>query len=174
MPHLPAHMTTNMTNPPYDGATPEQLRAPLVRELLGIHNMFRQQLAAILQYVDELIAGRPLDDPATATHIQAIIQAGVRYTQMLHHHHHLETSYVFPSLQKEGLDDSVVNRLNADHDEIAVLIDNFSQAVRNLVTVEPAVLDTDLRRLSDALHAHLAYEETHVCPLLARFSYWPL
>jgi iron-sulfur cluster repair protein YtfE (RIC family) len=162
-----------MTHQPYEGATPEQLRTPLVRELLGIHNMFRQQLAAILAYVDELISGRQsLTDAATTTHIQAVIQAGVRYTHMLHMHHHIETSYVFPSLQKEGLESSVVNRLNAEHDEIATLIDKFSQAIHNLATTEPAVLDTDLRRLSDALHAHLAYEETHVCPLLARFSHW--
>lgn len=167
-------MTTSTTNQPYEGATPEQLQAPLVRELLGIHNMFRQQLAAILQHVDELLAGRySLESAATAAHIQAVIAAGVRYTHMLHMHHNIETSYVFPSLQKEGLDDVVVHRLNAEHDEIAVLIDNFSQAIRTLATVEPAVMDNDLRRLSDALHAHLAYEETHVCPLLARFSHWP-
>jgi hemerythrin-like domain-containing protein len=163
-----------MTDHPYDGATPEQLDNPFVRELLGIHNMFRHQLAAILEYVDKLISGRQsMSDTATTTHIQAVIQAGVRYTHLLHHHHHLETSYVFPSLQKEGLDLAVISRLNADHDEIAVLIDQFSLSIHDLAAIEPAVLDTDLRRLSDALHAHLAYEETHVCPLLARFSHWP-
>jgi hemerythrin-like domain-containing protein len=163
-----------MTDPLYDGATPEQLDNPFVRELLGIHNMFRHQLAAILAYVDDMINGRhALSDTETSTRIQAVVQAGVRYTHLLHHHHHLETSYVFPSLQREGLDLAVISRLNADHDEIAILINNFSQAIHDLATIEPAVVDNDLRRLSDALHAHLAYEESHVCPLLARFSHWP-
>jgi hypothetical protein len=43
---------------PYQGATEEQLRNPLVRELLGIHNMFRSELATMMQHMDELIAGK--------------------------------------------------------------------------------------------------------------------
>jgi hemerythrin-like domain-containing protein len=160
---------------PYDGATEEQLRHPMVRELLGIHNMFRSELANILRYVDVLIAGgQTLDSEETTIRVQTLILVGARYTQMLHMHHHIETSVLFPSLQQEGLDVSVIDRLNADHDEIGVLIDSFSTAIRDFSAIEPDVMDTDLRRLSDALHAHLAYEETHVCPFLARFSHWPI
>ncbi len=54
------------------------------------------------------------------------------------------------------------------------MIDRFNDTVRQLSTLEPDVMDTDLRRLAEALHAHLAYEETHVCPFLARFSGWPV
>lgn len=163
----------NMNDQPYQGATPEQLRQPMVRELLGIHNMFRQELVAIQYYVAELIGGRSsLQAAETSAHVQAVIQAGVRYTHMLHMHHHLETSMLFPSLEQEGLERSVIDKLNADHNEIGLLIDGFAQGVRELARIEPAVLDTDLRRLSEALHAHLAYEETHVCPLLARFRGW--
>jgi hypothetical protein len=36
------------------------------------------------------------------------------------------------------------------------------------------VVDADLRLLAVALRKHLDYEETHVCPLLTRFSRWPL
>ncbi len=46
--------------------------------------------------------------------------------------------------------------------------------LRGFAAVEPSVMNTDLRRLSDALRTHLAYEETHVCPLLTRFSGWPM
>lgn len=160
---------------PYDGATAEQLRNPLVREFLAVHNMFRNELATILRYVDELIAGeQSLAAPETTTRVQALILTGARYTQMLHMHHHIETSVMFPALQEEGLDVSVIDRLNAEHDEIGVLVDNFSAAIRHLSTIEPDVMDNDLRRLADALHAHLAYEETHVCPLLARHSRWPI
>ena len=164
-----------MLNPPYAGATPEQLRSPLVRELLGVHKMFRDQLAVMLRYIDELLAGEQhLTGTETTQHIQSLIRAGTQYTQMLHHHHHLETSALFPSLQEQGLEASIVERLNDEHDEIAVLIDRFSQSIRQLSAIEPSVLNTDLRRLADALHAHLAYEETHICPLLARFSHWPM
>jgi hemerythrin-like domain-containing protein len=164
-----------MMNPPYAGATPEQLRSPLVRELLGVHNMFRSQLEVMVSYIDELTTGeQPLSGPETSQQIQALIRTGAQYTQMLHTHHHLETSALFPPLQEQGLEASIVNRLNTEHDEIATLIDQFSLSIRRLSTIEPDVLNSDLKRLADALHAHLAYEETHVCPLLARFSHWPI
>ncbi len=162
-----------MLNEPYQGATEEQLRSPMVRELLAIHNMFRNELAAMLRFVEELTNGRhTLDGPETQTRIRMLIQAGQRYTYMLHHHHHLETAMVFPRLATEGLEQEVIDKLNSDHDEIAVLIGEFEAAIHDYSAVEPAVVDNDLRRLSDALQAHLAYEETHVCPFLARFSGW--
>ena len=160
-----------MTNQPYDGATPEQLQNPFVRELLAIHGMFRDQLAAMLEFVNELIKSeQPLTGADTLPRIQALVQAGVQYSQMLHAHHHIETSFMFPTLHREGLETSVIDRLNAEHDEIAVLIDKFSATIRDYSTIEPDVINHDLRRLSDVLQTHLAYEETHVCPLLARQS----
>ena len=162
-----------MANAPYEGATPDQLRNPLVRELLAVHDMFRNQLAGMLAYVDDLTGEQPLDAPETNARLQQLVRAGTHYTTMLHHHHNLESSMLFPPLRRDGLESSVIERLEADHDEIAVLIDNFSAAIRQLATIKPEVLDHDLRRLSEALHAHLAYEETHVCPLLARLNGWP-
>ena len=79
-----------MTNTLYDGAT-AQLRYPIVREFLAIHNMFRCQ-----------------------------------------------------------------------------------STLHNVVAVEPQAVDSDPRRLAEALRAHLAYEETHVCPLLTQFLRWPM
>jgi len=163
-----------MTDVPYAGATPEQLRHPMVRELLGIHNVFRSQLQAMLEYVGELISGKEdLAGPNTQVRIHALIQAGTQYTYMLHHHHQLETTMVFPALEQEGLEKTVVDRLNTEHDEISVLIDKFSTSVRELAAIEPEVLNNDMRRLADALKAHLDYEETHVCPVLARWTKWP-
>lgn len=164
-----------MNNPPYAGATPEQLRSPLVRQFLSIHDMFRSQLRVMLDYIDELIAGeQQLTSPQTQPQIQALIRAGIQYTQVLHYHHHAETDSLFPELQKEGLEDAVVNRLNADHDEIGAMIDQFNDSIRQLATIEPDVLNSDLRRLAQALHDHLAYEESHVCPFVARWSKWPM
>jgi hemerythrin-like domain-containing protein len=164
-----------MSDLPYEGATAEQLRHPLVRQFLSIHDMFRNQLQAMLNYIDDLLAGElELNDPRTKAETQALIRAGTQYTQYLHFHHQAETSSLFPELQKEGLESSVVDKLNADHDEIGMMIDKFNEAIHNLAAIEPDVLNNDLRRLAEALHAHLAYEETHVCPLMIRWSQWPL
>ena len=160
---------------PYEGATPEQLSHPMVRELLGVHDMFRREMTKMLHFVDDLIAGeQQLTSDQTAMHVRSLIRAGNQYTQMLHLHHHLETSMMFPTLVDEGLETDVVDRLNADHDDLSVLIDQFAAGIRDYSAIEPAVLESDLQKLSDALRAHLAYEETHVCPFLARMTRWPI
>lgn len=164
-----------MAKLPYDGATAEQLQHPMVQHFLAIHNMFRQELTAILNFTTGLIEGdQTLSSPETASRIRALIGAGQQYTQYLHFHHRGETDSLFPALQEAGLDGSVIKRLNSEHDDIARLIDKFNTAIHNLAAVDPDVLDTDLRRLADALQAHLAYEETHICPFLTRLTGWPM
>jgi hemerythrin-like domain-containing protein len=105
--------------------------------------------------------------------VETLVRAGAQYATYLHHHHHLESEMLFPALSRDGLAAEVRDRLVREHDEIAVLIDRFHGAVNQLSAVEPAAFNSDLRRLADALQAHLAYEETHVCPMLARMRGWP-
>lgn len=160
--------------PTYEGATREQLNHPLVGHFLAIHQMFRDQLQEMLDYVEDLMSGDvSLSNPQTKARTHVLIRAGAQYTHYLHFHHHAETSSMFPALEKEGLESDVVDKLNADHDEISVLIDKFNHAIQNLATIEPDVLNNDMRRLAEALHAHLAYEETHVCPLMTRWTEFP-
>lgn len=160
---------------PYEGATPEQLRHPMVRELLGVHDMFRREMSKMLRFVDDLMAGdQQLTSEETTMRVRSLIRAGQQYTQILHSHHHLETSMMFPALAEAGLETDVIDRLNADHDDIAALIDQFEAGVRDYANLEPAVIESDLQKLSDALRAHLAYEETHTCPFLARMTRWPI
>lgn len=162
-----------MLNPPYAGATPEQLQNPMVIQFLAIHDMFRRELKSMLNFVDLLTSGEvQLGMPETQMRIQGLIRVGQQYTHHLHMHHTIESSRLFPALQAEGLDSAIVDRLVDDHDEIAVLIDQFSEGIRSASAVDPAIVDSDLRRLSEALHAHLAYEETHVCPMLTRLRGW--
>lgn len=163
-----------MNNPPYEGATPEQLRNPMVNELLRVHDMFRNQLQTMVIYIERLMTGKSqLGAEETRTRIQMLIRAGSQYTQMLHFHHHGETATIFPLLQQEGLEQVIVDKLNADHDEISILIDHFNESIENFSAIDESVMNHDLRRLSDALRDHLAYEETHICPLMAHWTQWP-
>jgi hemerythrin-like domain-containing protein len=158
----------------YEGATAEQLANPLVQELLAVHGMFRSQLASILEYAQALLAGRAeLGGPESKQQVAQLVRAGAQYATYLHHHHHLESAMLFPALALQGLDQAIHDRLEREHAEIAVLIEKFQGAVDNLTAVEPAAVNSDLRRLADLLQAHLAYEETHVCPLIARMQRWP-
>ena len=116
-----------MTDRRYEGATAEQLAHPFVQELLAIHDLFRNQMAAMLDYVDDVLQGSAqLSEPETKLRIRPLIQAGTQYTYLLHSHHHIETASLFPVLQQEGLEAAVVDRLNAEHDELGVMIDKFS------------------------------------------------
>ena len=94
-----------MTNIPYVGATPEQINNPMVRELIAVHDIFRNQLATMLQYLDEVIAGdQPLVEPQREVLIHSVVQTGEQFAHMLHLHHLHETSTLFPALEVEGLE----------------------------------------------------------------------
>jgi DUF438 domain-containing protein len=164
-----------LTSQPYAGATAEELQSPLVRELLHIHQMFRREMENMLRYVKDLIdREHELTSAETKARVQALVRAGQQYTHYLHFHHHAESSMLFPKLiQDDPAMAPVVTRLESEHDQIAVLIDAYSAAVRTAAAADPRIIDSDLRRLSTMLQDHLAYEETHVCPLLARMQRWP-
>ena len=164
-----------MTNVPYAGATGEQLESPLVRELLHIHGLFRREMENMLRFVNNLIAReQELTGAETKARVQALVRAGQQYKHYLHFHHHAESSMLFPKLvQDDPAMAPVVARLESEHDQIAALIDAYSAAVRDAAALDPRVIDSDLRRLAIMLKDHLDYEETHVCPLLARMKRWP-
>lgn len=162
-----------MVNPPYEGATPEQLEHPMVQEFLAIHGMFRRELASMQRFVETLLAGdSDLDAADIRARVHLLSGAAFRYTSLLHFHHNGESMGMFPMLRGQGLAPATIARLETEHDEIAVLIDNLETALRNVATVDPRALNTDLQELAAKLSAHLAYEETHVCPLLTHFVDW--
>ena len=164
-----------MTNVPYEGATDEQLQSPMVRELLHIHSLFRREMTNMLRYVQEIIdREQELTSAETRNRVQALVRAGQQYTHYLHFHHHAESSMLFPRLVADDPAMApVVARLESEHDQIAALIDAYSAAVRDAAAADPRIINSDLRRLAIMLQDHLAYEETHVCPLLARMKNWP-
>ena len=147
-----------MTDLPYQGATPTQLQHPQVREFMAVHNMFRNYLEELLEYVDGLLTGQTaMTRPEALNHHRALSQAAHQYTQMLHHHHHLESAMLFPSLRQEGLDATVIDRLEAEHLEIAGLITRLDTTMADAATLDARLVDADLRRLAEGLRAHLAY-----------------
>ena len=163
-----------MIDQPYVGATQEQLEHPLVAHFLEVHDMFRAELAAMLRLIDDITSGKPFTELEKRARINALVRTGTQYSTLLHHHHHGESAMLFPPLVKEDPDFAFIKtRLEREHDEIALMIDAFSDAIRSSASLDLDVVDADLRRLADALQAHLAYEEEHVCPLLAHFSNWP-
>lgn len=158
---------TTRSSLPYEGATAEQLRHPNVRQFLAIHNMFRRELDKMLQYVDGLLQGDPATSPAERDQrIEPLAQAAYQYTNYLHLHHSIESSQLFPALQPEGLSAAIIERLEAEHWEIAAQLDLFDSNMQTLAKRSPERFQRDLARLAELLRSHLAFEEKHVCPLL--------
>jgi hemerythrin-like domain-containing protein len=162
---------THPSNPPYEGATLAQLKNENVQHFLYIHNFLRNEMAMLLQLIEELTeGGEGVTAEANQATIRALIRSGSQYGQHLHNHHHGETSLLFPLLKPEGLSTEIINRLNQEHDEIGRLINKVTGALFRLNSAEPDKIQADLLKLAETLRAHLDYEERHVCPLLASWK----
>lgn len=150
---------------------------PAAARLLGIHALLRRDLARLRAAVLDLGDGR--DSLASAR--DAVSRLAVpmttrdfrerclQFCEFLHGHHYVEDQ-VFPQLSALDAElDVVVQRLIAEHRDVARLIATLR---RQLAASHPDVdvVRTTLADLSDHLNEHLAYEEKHIGPALAKLS----
>ena len=96
------------------------------------------------------------------------------YCRLVGLHHTLETTALFPGLAR--LDPRlapVTDRLHAEHEVIAGVLDRVDAALVSLVT-DPVrgmpALRAAVDLLTDALLSHLSYEERQLLEPLARFG----
>ncbi len=99
------------------------------------------------------------------------------YCGFVNGHHTLEDASVFPHLRRAEPDlGPVVDRLHEEHQVIHHLLDALDHALVDLVRDgdESALeaLDATIRRLSDRLLSHLAYEERELRGPLARHGFF--
>jgi len=165
------YRTANRT---YAGATDTDLNNPAVIELLAVHDMFKRELQKLAEFVEQLLEAQgTLPQGQVARHMQTLAQAMYQYTTALHAHHGGETEAVFPALEPFGLEAEIVERLNREHDDLAVLLDRLDGALDLQGASLAPDVQRDLERLAKLLRDHLDYEEEHVCPLLPKLGGWP-
>jgi deazaflavin-dependent oxidoreductase (nitroreductase family) len=136
--------------PPMAGSFGDTLRA--------VHETFRRELAIIRREVAE--AGPSLVAQLRVNCLNTC--AG------LHQHHRGEDLGIFPAVA--GRDPSlapVVDRLRAEHEAIAALIDALQTAISGEGAGSAEVVVT-VDRLIDELERHLTYEEEYLIPALDR------
>lgn len=124
--------------------------------LKAVHDAFRRELSLIRREV----AG---SGPGLGAQLRVnclTLCAG------LHHHHAGEDAGMFPALVRDrpGLA-PVVERLEREHEKVAVLLEDLRQAV-SADGADPAHVLREVERLTDELEAHLRYEEEHLVPVL--------
>jgi len=162
---------------------PDPRGEAMVAELKWVHDMIRQDLAMIRQLAADTAAGEPAGSIrrgiralASASPVWQLKAGCLRHCRFVHSHHSHESYLLFPALrQANPALNPVVDKLQADHEHVATLLDEVETAIQDLA--EPAAgrdrLIAALAALSTDLLAHLAYEEEHIADTLRTFTRWP-
>ena len=155
----------------------------MARELVTIHQHLRHDLRRVRELAQELTAGVPADkiragvaDLAIKSPVWTLRLNCRRYCEFVHLHHGIEDRMLFPGLRRAYPElAAVLDKLEADHEEIAVLLADVDASVAVLVEDETrrAAAVRALDRLADHLIAHLDYEEASLTPVLRRMDAWP-
>ena len=168
---------------PAFGARPVDPRGQaMLAELQTIHTMLRDNLD-VVERLSKAVA-----DGVDAIEIQGRVAllAGVgglrmlqvnclTYCRFVHGHHGLEDAAMFPRLRaaNPGIG-PVVDRLEADHRHVSVLVDDVEAAAARLGGSDQAGTDVvgALGALRRHLLEHLAYEEEALAGTLSRMTGW--
>lgn len=139
--------------------------------LVYVHGMYRRELVslrkAIMQWSahgdPEMVtaAARRFSSRAGGKNLRVQCQV---FCQALGVHHEFEDTQMFPVLRGTAVDaDEIIERLMADHRQIANLLDRLDDISRELPS--PADMASAVAELGDSLEAHLDFEEASLAPL---------
>jgi iron-sulfur cluster repair protein YtfE (RIC family) len=157
----------------------------LLHELQMVHDALRHDLAVCRALANQVAAG------AAPEHVKAQIQSlqtsgplwklrvnCLYYCRLVHTHHTLEDMALFPILRRTKPElGPVVDKLEADHREVASLLDQIEAGTDALSRQDGAAART---RVADALNdlatdllAHLQFEEAAIGPTILEWEAWP-
>ena len=152
------------------------------RDLVGVHDHLRSELAQLRAMISQVAAGS-LDVATARSEINKLTMRQNQWTvgaycesycRLVGLHHTIESTQLFPGLSRldSGLA-PVTERLHAEHEIIAGLLSRVDAALVALVT-DPVqgmpALQAAADLLTDALLSHLSYEEFQLLEPLARFG----
>ncbi|MDQ3662958.1 MAG: hemerythrin domain-containing protein [Actinomycetota bacterium] len=157
----------------------------LVGELRWVHDLIRRDLATVRRMAEQIPAG--LSAPEIQAGIESLAANGplwqlrvncLHYCRFVHSHHSLESQAWFPALRAaDPAMNPVVDKLEADHENVAGLLDEVDGAAAQLAACDsPEQRDrlvAALNQLAADLLAHLDYEEKHTAAILRTWSHWP-
>ena len=142
--------------------------------------MIRRDLDTVRQLAADCLEGRAADE--LQSEIRSLEANGplwrlkvncLHYCRFVHTHHRAEDVLLFPRLRETNpAIDSVVDRLEDDHREVAVHLEEVEQDAGALSDDDGIdsrrSLAEALARLADHLLAHLAFEEENVAATMRR------
>jgi len=148
--------------------------ATLFDELLWVHGMIRRDLDTVRELAGAVTNGEPahevresLDDLKTNGPLWKLKVNCLHYCRFVHSHHGAEDRMLFPALRAANPELApVVDRLEADHRKVSVLLDEVEAACRGLGGDEESAsrssLAAALDELAEHLLEHLGFEEESV------------
>ena len=163
--------------------TPDQQAAG--RHLIDVHDALRAELAQLRDLVGQVARGSATPQAVRSFITRMTIRQNhwtlgtfcETYCRVVAHHHTLEDRSVFPHLRRSDPElAAVLDRLEAEHETIADLLERVDRALVALVTATEdgalaGVQDT-VDVLTDALLSHFAYEERELVEPLARHGFY--
>lgn len=155
------------------------------QHLVDVHDHLRQELQQVREIVAQVRRGAlGVGAARSAINTMTMRQNNwtlgaycAAYCRVVAGHHTLEDRSVFPHLRRaDPALVPVIDRLEAEHEVIADLLDRLDEALIAVVTSDagPAALDalaTEVDLLTDALLSHLSYEERELLAPLAAYGF---
>ncbi|HYN72945.1 MAG TPA: LLM class flavin-dependent oxidoreductase [Nakamurella sp.] len=157
------------------------------RNLVAVHDHLRSEMVQILQAVSQVSAGELAPGEARSLISRMTVRQNhwtlgsfcASYCRIVTIHHTVEDGHMFPALQEvEPSLGPVLERLGAEHEVIADVLDKFDRALVDLVREQDgagvpgrsgaAGIAALAAELNDLLLSHLAYEEDELADGLAR------
>lgn len=137
-----------------------------VRDMAIIHETFRRMYAESAA----LVRANPAPSAARVAFLGDHIRFGL---EMLHHHHESEDLLLYPLLvQRVPEQAESTERIDAEHEEIAVALGTAQEALSAWVAAPSAetgeALASRLEQLNEVTQPHLDHEEQIVVPLAAQ------
>jgi hypothetical protein len=184
---VPAPLLDDATRPRRDAGRPEASAAVTdigragQQSLVSIHDHLRDELRQVVSVIDEVAAGSR--DPAATRSLvnrmtmrQNYWSVGAfcaAYCRILSLHHTIEDQRLFRDLRDDDASlGPVLDRLSAEHEVIAEVLDRLDRALVEMVT-DPGSVDRvreQAAALGESLLSHLAYEEEQLLDPIGRSS----
>ncbi len=151
------------------------------QHLVDVHDHLRNELTQLRGMIEQVVAGT-LDAGAARGAINAMTMRQNNWTlgaycqsycRFVTLHHTLEDQALFPHLRTaDPRLAPVLDRLAAEHERIAEVLDEVDAALVALVAKPDATADVQVavQRLADGLLSHLGYEERELVGPIDRWS----
>jgi hypothetical protein len=158
---------------------------PLFDELRAVHSRIRADLARVELLADDTAGGGAPEEIRarvaelkSSTILWQLRNGCLRHCRFIEAHHGLEDRAIFPVIRRaDPALDAVVDKLEADHREIAGLVVALERrtaaldGARNATAARARLVDA-LARLGNLLLDHLDYEERGLEDVLGRMRSW--